>query len=116
MKYLCLVYLDESKLEALSKDEGKVLDRESIAYDEELKRNGHYLGSNALQSIKTAVTVRVRGGKLSTTDGPFVETKEHVGGYILIEASDLNEAIRIAARIPVGRYGGIEVRPIMDLA
>ena len=77
--------------------------------------SGHFLGANALQPVSAATTIRVRNGKLSTTDGPFAETKEHLGGYILIEARDLNEAIQVAAKIPMAKVGSIEVRPIMLL-
>ena len=75
---------------------------------------GQYIGGNALQPTRTASTVRVRNGKLSTTDGPYVETKEQLGGYYLIEARDLNEAIQVASRIPGARFGGVEVRPVME--
>lgn len=115
MKYLCLVYFEPRTLGGLSPSEGATLTRESLAYDEELRRNGHYIVSNALQAVSTATTVRVRNGKMSTTDGPFAETKEHLGGFILIDAEDLNEAIRIAAGIPLAKLGSIEVRPIRDL-
>ena len=91
------------------------LTAESLAYDRELERRGHFLGANALQEPRSAVTIQVRDGRMTTTDGPFAETKEHLGGYILIEARDLNEAIRIASQIPMARYGSIEVRPVMEL-
>ena len=77
-----------------------------------MRRNGHLVGANRLQPPDTAVTVRVRNGKVSTTDGPYAETKEQLGGYYLIEAADLNEAIRIAARIPAAQVGCVEVRPV----
>jgi hypothetical protein len=112
MQYLLLVYTDEKKFGALTPAEHEVVDRESIAYDEDLERSGHYLNSNALQPPEAAITVRVRDGKVSTTDGPFAETKEHLGGYILIEARDMNEAVQIAAKTPMVRFGCIEVRPI----
>jgi hypothetical protein len=115
MKYLCIVYVDEEKLNALSKSESEALDTEALAYDEELRKSGHYIVANALQSIKTATTIRHRKGKVVTTDGPFAETKEQLGGFVLIEASDLDEAIRVASRIPPGRLGCIEVRPIKEL-
>ena len=107
MKYLCLVYLDEKKLDA-------VPDSECKACGEALRKNGHHIAAEALQSIHTATTVRVRNGKVSTTDGPFAETKEQLGGYYLIEAKDLNDAIQVASRIPSAANGSIEVRPIMD--
>ena len=115
MKYLCIVYVDEEKLNALSESESDALDAESLAYDEELRKSGHYIVSNALQSVKTATTIRLRRGKTWTTDGPFAETKEQLGGFVLIEASNLDEAIRVASKIPPARLGCIEVRPIKEL-
>jgi hypothetical protein len=115
MKYLCLVYVDEKKLDALSSRESDALDAEALGYDEELRKSGHYIVSNALQSVNTATTIRLRKGKVVATDGPFAETKEQLGGFILIEASDLDEAIRVASKIPPGRLGCIEVRPIKEL-
>jgi len=115
MKYLCLVYIEEKQLDALSKGELDALVDESLDYDEVLRRSGHYIASDALQPVQTATTLRVRNGKMSTTDGPFAETKEQLGGFILIEARDLNDAIRVAAKIPPARLGSIEVRPIMEL-
>ena len=115
MKYLCLVYYEEKKLDALSKSEFDALLAEALAYDEELRRSGHFVAANALQSVQAATTIRTRNGKLSMTDGPFAETKEQLGGFILIEAHDLNEAIQVASKIPPGRLGSIEVRPIKEL-
>jgi hypothetical protein len=116
MKYLILVHVDENAMAAMSPNEDATLTTECLDYDDELKRNGHYIGSNALQPVRTATIVRVRNNKLSTTDGPFVETKEQLGGYILIEARDLNEAIQVAAKIPMARIGSIEIRPVLALA
>jgi len=115
MKYVCLVYLVEQDMNALSKREADACTEESLAYDEALRRSGHLLAAQALQPVDTATTIRVRNGKLSTTDGPFAETKEQLGGFILIEARDLNDAIQVAAKIPMGRRGSIEVRPIKEL-
>jgi hypothetical protein len=115
MRYLCLVYQEENKLDDLSNSEMDRLVRESLGYDDELRRSGHYIVSNALQPVQAATTVRVRNNKLSTTDGPFAETKEQLGGFILIEAKDLNEAIQVASKIPMAKFGSIEVRPIMEL-
>jgi hypothetical protein len=115
MKYLCLVQLDEKKLDELSKKEAVVLDNESLAYDEELRKSGHFIAAQALQSVQAATTVRVRNGKASVTDGPFAETNEQVGGFILIEAKDLNEAIQVASKIPVAQLGAIEIRPVKEL-
>ena len=113
MKYLCLIYDEEKKLNAMPKSEGDAFMGEYFGFTEGIKKSGHYLGGNALQPVATATTVRVRNGKVSTTDGPFAETKEQLGGYYLIEAKDLNEAIQVASRIPSVKTGSIEVRPIM---
>jgi hypothetical protein len=115
MKYLCLVVLDEKKLDALSSKESEELDDESLAYDEVLRKGGHFLAAQALESVQAATTIRLHGGKVSVTDGPFAETHEQIGGFILMEARDLNEAIQLASKIPVLRLGGIEVRPIKEL-
>jgi hypothetical protein len=115
MKYLCLVYIDEKKLNALSKSEMNALVADALAYDEELRKSGHYIVSNALQRVETATTLRPRNGEVSITDGPFAETKEQLGGFILIDAKDLNEALHLAAKIPPGRIGSIEVRPVKEL-
>ena len=115
MKYLCMVIVDEKKLNALSESESQALDDESLSYDATLREGGHLIAAQALQSVTTATTVRVRNGKVSLTDGPFAETHEQMGGFILIEAADLNEAIRLASKIPVIRLGAVEVRPIKEL-
>jgi hypothetical protein len=111
MKYLCLIYFEESKLAALSEAEATELTRACLAYDDELREGGRYVASSPLAPVSTATTVRVVNGKLSATDGPFAETKEQLGGFVMIEARDLNEAIAIAAKIPVGWLGCVEVRP-----
>ena len=108
MKYLLLVYSEEKKLET-------VHDSECFANSEALQKSGHYVAAEALQPIQTATTVRVRNGKVSVTDGPFAETKEQLAGFYLVEASDLNEAIQLASKIPPARVGSIEVRPIREL-
>ncbi len=87
---------------------------ECVPFSAELRENGHYIAAEALQPVQTATTLRIRHGKVSTTDGPFAETKEQLGGFYLIEARDLNEAIRVASKIPPGRLGCIEVRPIRE--
>jgi hypothetical protein len=115
MKYLCLIYFEEQKLNALSKRELDALIDEALAYDEVLRKSGHYLVSDALQSVQTATTLRIRNGKVSVTDGPFAETKEQLGGFILIDARDLDDAIQVASRIPPVRLGSVEVRPIWEL-
>jgi hypothetical protein len=114
MKYLCLIYDEEKKLEAMAKPEADALMGEYFAFTKAIKASGHYLGGNDLQRVRSATTVRVRNGSTSTTDGPFAETKEQLGGYYLIEAKDLNEAIQVASRIPSARIGSIEVRPIQE--
>ena len=115
MKYVCLVYLVEKDMNALTKRESDACVDESLAYDDALRRTGYLVVAHALQPIEAATTVRVRNGKLSATDGPFAETKEQLGGFMLIEARDLNDAIQVAARIPMARHGSIEVRPIRQL-
>ena len=115
MKYICLVYLVEKDMNALSKKEADTCTEESLAYDEGLRRSGHLLAAHALQPVETATTIRVRNGKLSTTDGPFDEPTGQLGGIIVIEARDLYDASQVAAKIPMGRRGTIEVRPIMEL-
>jgi hypothetical protein len=115
MKYLCLVYFEPVIFDRMSEAEKKTLDRDSLAYDEELQRRGELIHAEALQSPKTAVTVRVRNKSVSSTDGPFAETKEELGGFILVEAKDLEDAKRIASGIPLARYGSIEVRPIYEI-
>ena|SRR5436190_964534 len=112
MKYLCLAYEEEQKLNALSKAEWDALRNETLAYVEQLAKKGTLISAEPLKSVRTARTVRVRNGKLSITDGPFAETKEILGGFFLINASDLNEAMQIAANWPSARLGSIEVRPI----
>ena len=115
MRYLCMICYEQKTLDELSRAELDALVAEAHAYDEELRQGGYYLDSGALQSIETATTLRIRAGKVSATDGPFAETKEHLGGFIVIEARDLNEAIRLASRIPSARLGCVEVRPIQEL-
>lgn len=115
MKYLCLAYEEEHKLNALSSSEWDAVRRETLAYVEELRKSGYLMVAHALQSVMTATTVRIRNNKLSVTDGPYAETKETLGGFFLIEARDLNEAIQVAARWPSARLGSIEVRPIEEV-
>jgi hypothetical protein len=114
MKYLCLAYEEEGKLEALSQAEWDALRQETLDYVDHLARSGRLLVTHALQNVRSATTVRVRQGRLSTTDGPFAETKESLGGFFLIEARDLSEAIQVASRWPSARLGSIEVRPIEE--
>ena len=115
MRYLCLIYEDESLWQTMPKAEGEKIFGEYYAFTEGIQKSGHYLGGNPLQPTHTASTVRVRNGKVSTTDGPFAETKEQLGGYYLIEAKDLNDAIQVASRIPGAKLGSVEVRPVMEI-
>jgi hypothetical protein len=114
MKYLCLIYGSEAHEASMSKADNDAMMSEYFAFTEDLRRGGHFVAGEGLQPTTTATTVRVRHGKASTTDGPFAETKEQLGGFYLIEAADLNEAVRLAGRIPSARYGCVEVRPVMD--
>jgi hypothetical protein len=114
MKYLCLAYEEEQKLNSLTAGEWDVLRKETLDYVDELKTKGYLIAAEPLQSVKTAATVRVRGGQVSITDGPFAETKETLGGFFLITARDLNEAIHVASKWPSARLGSIEVRPVEE--
>jgi hypothetical protein len=109
-----MIYGEPGRLDALTGSEYEALGAEARAYLDELRRSGHLISAERLQRVDTATSVRIRDGKPAVTDGPFVEAKEHLGGFILIEARDLNEALQLAARIPPARLGGVEVRPIAD--
>ena len=113
MRYACLIYFDPQKVFNQSPEAEAVL-RDSGPYDAELKASGHLVAAHALELPQAAMTVQVRDGKMSATVGPFMETKEMLGGFILIEARDLNEGVRIAAGIPFAKLGCIEVRPLVD--
>ncbi len=113
MQYLMLIYSNEDKDPAPGSPEGDKLMNAYWKFTDEVKQAKVMLGSNALQPVATATTVRVRGGKTQTTDGPFAETKEQLGGYYLLDCKDLDEAIRYAAKIPSAEYGSIEIRPVM---
>ncbi len=112
MKYLCLAYEEEEKLNTMPANEWQALREETLAYLGTLTRNGQVISAEALRSVQTATTLRIRNGKLSITDGPFAETKETLGGFFLIHAKDLDEAIQVASKWPSARLGSIEVRPI----
>jgi hypothetical protein len=114
MRYLALIYEDEKVWEKMPKADAEKVFGEYFAFTDGIKKSGHLLGGEPLQPTNTATTVRVRNGKISTTDGPFAETKEQLGGYYLLEAKDLNDAIQVAAKIPGARFGSVEVRPIME--
>jgi hypothetical protein len=115
MRYMCLVHFEPSKLDTMPAAERQDVDRRSLAYDKELEARGHYVIAEAIQGGDSAVLVRVRDGRLATTDGPYMETKEQMAGFILIEARDMNEAVRLAAGIPLAELGTIEVRPIYQI-
>ena len=115
MKYLCLVYYDEKKIQQLSQQEWDSLNRECMECVEGLTQGGHFLDGAPLLSTETATTLRVRDNKPLITDGPFAETKEQLAGFYMLEAKDMNEAIRLAEKIPPARYGSIEVRPVREL-
>ncbi|GAA5078206.1 YciI family protein [Lysobacter panacisoli] len=114
MKYVCLIYDEEKLFDDMPKDQFDAVMGEYFALSDALVESGQMVAAEALQPVNTATVVRVRNGRLSTTDGPYAETKEQLGGFYLIEAKDLDEAIRIAGRIPSARFGSVEVRPVMD--
>lgn len=113
MQYLLLIYEREADWNAMNEKEKGTIFQEYMAFTQGIMKSGHHRAGDALQPVSTATTVRVRNGKTVTTDGPFAETREQLGGYYLVEAKDLDEAISIAARIPSARHGSVEVRPIM---
>jgi hypothetical protein len=112
MKYMLLIYMEENAMTATEREHCYV-DSAQLCHD--LQAKGQYLSANPLQPIATATSVRVRDGKRLVTDGPFAETREYLGGYFLVDARDLDEAIGIAARIPGARKGTVEVRPVLDI-
>ena len=115
MKYLLLCCHEEKKLDSMSKSECVAVMEETMAYCEALMQSGHLIAVEQLEPVQTAMTVRARNGKLSITDGPFAETKEQVGGFFLIDARDLNEAIQVASKFPSARVGSLEVRPVREM-
>ena len=113
MKYMCLGYLDETKWDTLSKDEREAVIEECFAYDDRLKKDGHFVRGEALQSARSAVTLRWQNGKVSVTDGPYAETKEVLGGVSVLEARDLDHAVQLMSAHPGVRLGGpFEIRPV----
>jgi hypothetical protein len=112
MKYMLLVYQDE---QALSDTERENCYKESAQFAQQLNSNGQYLAASPLHPVSTATSIRVRDGKRLVTDGPFAETREQLGGYFLVEARDLDEAMSIAERIPGARFGTIEIRPVLEI-
>ena len=115
MQYLLLIYENEAAFANVSEAEQGKIFQEYMDYTNGIRKSGNYIAGEALQPVATATSVRVRDGKRLVTDGPFAETREQLGGYFLIEAKDLNEAIGVAARIPGARKGTVEVRPVMEL-
>jgi hypothetical protein len=114
MKFACLVYIDDTIMGKLSKEEGRKLTDATVEADWDMRRRGQLILAQPLQPPATAVTVRVRNGKMSTTDGPFAETKEFLGGFYLIEARDMDEALALAKADPMAETGSIEIRPFLE--
>ena len=112
MKYMLLIYSDEK---ALDDPKREACYKESMGVVQQLRESGQFISASPLQPVATATTVRIRDGKRIITDGPFAETREQLGGYFLVEAKDLNEALAIATRIPAARWGTVEVRPVMEI-
>ena len=115
MKYICLGYMEAGKFESMSENERNVFVDKCFAYDDVLRKNGHFAGGEALQSARDAVTLRFQNGKVMVTDGPYAETKEQLGGILLLEAKDLNHAIQLMSKHPGVRGGPFEIRPAADL-
>ena len=116
MKYICLGYIDDKQWEALPEAERDRLVDECFDYDDELRAGGHFAGGEALQGSRSATTLRFSSGKVSITDGPYAETKEQLGGILILEARDLNDAIRLMSKHPGVRMGPFEIRPAADLS
>ena len=114
MKFLCLIYMNEDERDAIPAEQWEPLMEEGFAWGEEFRGSGVFLGGNALQPVRTGVTLRRKRGERSFTDGPFAETKEQLAGYTLIEAPDLEAAKKIALTLPPGRVGSVEVRPVWE--
>src|SRR5438105_107273 len=114
MRYICLVYHEDAKMDGLSQNELDALVGQCGVWVDELAKGGHHVFSAGLQSVKTATTVRNRNGELIMTDGPFAETKEFLGGFTILNARDLNEALQLASKLPAVRLGTIEVRPVLE--
>jgi hypothetical protein len=114
VKYLCLIYSDETMWPKLPKADAEAMMGEYVAFSNSVKASGHWLAGHRLSPTPAARTVRVRNGQVSKTDGPYAETKEQLGGYYMIEAPDIEAAADVASRIPGARFGGIEVRPVVE--
>lgn len=115
MQYILLIYENEAEKKTISKEEGQKIFAEYMAYTASIKQSGHMRGGEPLEPTSTATTVRLKGGKTVRTDGPFAETREQLGGFYVVEAKDLDEAVALAARLPAAKTGSVEVRPIMKL-
>ena len=115
MRYICLGYIEEKKLETISESERNAMMEECFVYDDVLRKNGHFAGGEALQSPRNATTLRWQHGKVSITDGPYAETKEQLGGILVLEATDLNHAIQLMSKHPGVKAGPFEIRPTADL-
>ena len=115
MKYICLGYMEETKWVTMSESERNAILDECFAYDDILRKNGHFAGGEALQSARNATTLRWQNGKVSITDGPYAETKEQLGGILVLEAKDLNHAIQLMSNHPGVKFGPFEIRPVADL-
>jgi len=116
MKYICLGYFDEKKWETMSESEQTAVMDECFAYDDVLRKNSHFVGGEALQSARNAATLRWKNGKVSVTDGPYAETKEQLGGFLVLEARDLNHAVRLISKHPGLKAGPFEIRPVEDMS
>jgi hypothetical protein len=112
MKFICLGYIEESQWDEMPETAQSAVMAECFAYDDELRRGGHFLGGEALQSVRNAATLRYRQGKVTVTDGPYAETKEQLGGFLILEARDLNHAIQLMSKHPGVRFGPFEIRPV----
>ena len=115
MKYICLGYIEPNKFETMSESERNAMVDECFAYDEVLRKNGHFAGGEGLQGPQTATTLRWKDGKVSITDGPYAETREQIGGILVLEARDLNHAIQIMSKHPGVKAGPFEIRPAADI-
>jgi hypothetical protein len=115
MRYLCLIYDDQKTMSSMSKAESDAFMGEYFAFTEDIRKSGHYVAGEALQPVSTATSIRLRNGKLSTTDGPFAETKEQLGGFYMIECDTIDQAIEAAKMCPGAKYGSVEVRPVMQV-
>ena len=116
MKFICLGYMEASKWESMSESERNAMLDGCLAYDDELQKNGHFAGAEALQAANSARTLRWKNGKVSVTDGPYAETKEQLGGLLVLEARDLNQAVELMSKHPGVKNGPFEIRPVADLS